>query len=565
LDTAVRTERIERPRLRVIGGVCAGVAEHLDVPVTVIRVAAVVLSFTGGAGVLLYAWLWATTPVVADPREKPLKAVLTPAAAGNNRGADSTVTASAAVQQAGRVAGSAPIPPGPIPPGPIPPASIPPRSIPLGDGGAADGVRSAGEAGQSKPRSGWESTRSALVDSRARTAPITEILLGLVLIVAGGALVLSRLGVDVPLDVIIPGIVLVAGVALAWRQFADLRAGASTSSSAVVVRTLGALVLVAIGILLFFVTGSQPNVWTVVTAAIAVLVGVGLVALPWLIRLVRDLGAERSAREREAQRAEIAAHLHDSVLQTLALIQQKAGAQSEAARLARAQEQDLRAWLFDGTSTDDVDLAGELRSIAAQLERDHAVRFEIVTIGESTPAPEGLLAAGREAMLNAARHAGGDVSVYLEVGSERVELIVGDRGPGIELAGIPEDRFGVRESILGRMSRIGGTASIGAGRGGAGTDVVLRLPRSVDGQKQQDAGFRADAGKQTVRMASESNTISSGPESPVSESPDLGSPDLGSPDLGSPDLGSPDLGSPARPTTTAADSMRPRSRETGAS
>lgn len=546
----MRTERIERPRLRVIGGVCAGVAEHLDVPVTVIRVAAVVLSFTGGAGVLLYAWLWATTPVVADPREKPLKAVLTPAAAGNNRGADSTVTASAAVQQAGRVAGSAP-----IPPGPIPPASIPPRSIPLGDGGAADGVRSAGEAGQSKPRSGWESTRSALVDSRARTAPITEILLGLVLIVAGGALVLSRLGVDVPLDVIIPGIVLVAGVALAWRQFADLRAGASTSSSAVVVRTLGALVLVAIGILLFFVTGSQPNVWTVVTAAIAVLVGVGLVALPWLIRLVRDLGAERSAREREAQRAEIAAHLHDSVLQTLALIQQKAGAQSEAARLARAQEQDLRAWLFDGTSTDDVDLAGELRSIAAQLERDHAVRFEIVTIGESTPAPEGLLAAGREAMLNAARHAGGDVSVYLEVGSESLELIVGDRGPGIELAGIPDDRFGVRESILGRMSRIGGTASIGAGRGGAGTDVVLRLPRSVDGQKQQDAGFRADAGKQTVRMASESNTISSGPESPVSESPDLGSPDLGSPDLGS----------PARPTTTAADSMRPRSRETGAS
>lgn len=473
--------------MRVFGGVCAGVAAHLDVPVTVVRVAAVVLTFTGGAGVLLYAWLWATTPIADETALKPLKSVLT---------APSTGTTSRSVTAADDAVGAR-----------FGPSASDTESPTVGgatDSAAEDAAepdRRAGPSGWSRLPGGWDSTRSALADARARKAPITEILLGLALIVAGGALVLSRLGVDVPLDVIIPGIVLVAGIALAWRQFADLREGGSTSSSGTLVRTLGALILVAIGILLFFVTGSQPNVWTVITAAIAVLVGVGLVALPWLVRLIRDLGAERSAREREAQRAEIAAHLHDSVLQTLALIQQKAGAQSEAARLARAQEQDLRAWLFEGSSPDHVDLAGELRTIAAQLERDHAVRFEIVTIGESTPAPEGLLAAGREAMINAARHAGGDVSVYLEVGTEQLELIVGDRGPGIDLATIPGDRFGVRESILGRMSRIGGTAQIRAGRGGAGTDVVLRLPRNGDGQRAQDAtreaeptGDAADAG-----------------------------------------------------------------------
>jgi signal transduction histidine kinase/phage shock protein PspC (stress-responsive transcriptional regulator) len=414
------TATIVRPRLRVVGGVCAGVADHLGVPVTVVRTIAVLLALCGGAGILLYAWLWATTPVADAAREPRLRESLT---------------------------------------------------SPAGSRAAAAG----GPGYGSTPGSGSASGDGARVE-QLRRAPVTEILLGLALIGAGGALVASRLGVEVPLAVVIPGIVVLAGVALAWRQFADLRAGSAASAPTLVVRSLGALVLVATGILLFFITGETPNVWTVVIAAVSVLLGVGLVALPWVVRLARDLGAERAAHERAAERAEIAAHLHDSVLQTLALIQQKAGAQSEAARLARAQERELRDWLFDTAPADDRDLASELRRLAGVIEEDHAVRFELVTVGASVPAPESLLAAGREAMLNAARHAGGDVSIFLEVGRERIELIVTDRGPGMSLDAIPADRLGVRESIIGRLKRAGGTAVIGPGRGGTGTEVRLTLP-----------------------------------------------------------------------------------------
>ncbi|MCS5717992.1 PspC domain-containing protein [Herbiconiux sp. CPCC 205763] len=432
------TATIVRPRLRVVGGVCAGVADHLGAPVAVVRTVAVLLALCGGAGILLYAWLWATTPVADAAREPRMRESLT---------------------------------------------------TPAGSRGQADGHRA----------------------EQLRRAPVTEILLGLALIGAGGALVASSLGVEVPLAVVIPGIVVLAGVALAWRQFADLRAGTTTSGPTLVVRSLGALVLVATGILLFFITGETPNVWTVVVAAVSVLLGVALVALPWVVRLARDLGAERAALERAAERAEIAAHLHDSVLQTLALIQQKAGAQSEAARLARAQERELRDWLFDTAPADDRDLASELRRLAAMIEENNAVRFEIVTVGASVPAPESLLAAGREAMLNAARHAGGDVSIFLEVGPERIELIVTDRGPGMSLDAIPADRLGVRESIIGRLKRAGGTAVIGAGRGGAGTEVRLSLPVAAANTPMQGAGLVGSEASATPSPAASASASPGGP------------------------------------------------------
>ncbi|MGO4102964.1 PspC domain-containing protein [Leifsonia sp. YAF41] len=393
-----------RPRLRLIGGVCAGFAEHTGLPVSAVRTAAVILAFCGGAGVLLYAWLWVTTP-----------------------------TASA-------VSGA------------LPKASL------------------------ARPAA----TQTAAVDAAApdpRSAPVTEILLGIALLAAGVALVASRLGADIPLAVVIPAIVVLAGVALAWRQFADIRSGAAQRSSALMVRTLGALVLVAVGILLFFVTGESPNIWTVVVAAVSVLLGVGVVIAPWLIRLSDDLAEERAARVREAERAEIAAHLHDSVLQTLALIQQKAGPHSDAARLARAQERELREWLFTGSDTTTVDLATELRRIAGVIEEDFPVRFEVVTAGTSPDdVPDALVAAAREAMLNAARHAGGSVSVYLETGQTGIELSITDRGPGFSIEDIPDDRLGVKESILGRMRRVGGSATVRRGPGGAGTEILLVLP-----------------------------------------------------------------------------------------
>ena len=437
-----------RPRLRLVGGVCAGFAEHTGISLPTVRLVTVLLSFCGGFGALLYAWLWATIPsggAAVDPLPK--------SSLGR-----STVSLVSAHQ-----------------------VSIAPAGLSVDD----------------EPIGRAATPPKADADS-ARAAPVTEILLGLALLAAGGALVASRLGADIPLAVVVPAIVVLAGTALAWRQFADIRSGAAQQSSALLVRILGALVLVAVGILLFFVTGTNPNAWTVILAAASVLLGVAVVTAPWLLRLWSDLADERAARAREAERADIAAHLHDSVLQTLALIQQKAGPHSDAARLARAQERELREWLFTGTrggSTEPAtDLATALRRIAGEIEEDFAVHFEVVAVGaevgvrstaspESNPggadAPESLVAAAREAMLNAARHAGGAVSVYLETGARGIELSVTDRGPGFRLDQIPTDRLGVRESILGRMYRAGGSAAVRPGPGGAGTEILLTLPAAT--------------------------------------------------------------------------------------
>lgn len=428
------TGHLVRPRLRIVAGVCAGFARHSGLPVTFVRTVTFVLALCGGAGVLLYGWLWATTPDEAADG----------ATVGDLRG---DRLPKAALTGSG-------------------PAASGPRTVP-GDLPAAVGAGpgAAGAAAEDAPA------------GEPRRAPVTEILLGLALVGTAGALIADRLGADLPLDAIIPAIVALAGTGLAWRQFAELRSGAGPRSSGMLVRALGALVLVALGILLFFVTSENPNVWTVIVAALSVLVGVAVVVAPWAVRLTRDLSDERAAREREAGRAEMAAHLHDSVLQTLALIQQKAGPHSDAARLARAQERDLRDWLFTGATNGPVDLAAELRGIATTVERDFAVHVDVVAVGSvDREVPDALLAAAREAILNAARHAGGTVSVYVESSQRAIDVSVTDRGPGFSIGDIPADRMGVRESILARMQRAGGTASVRPGPGGTGTEIRLSLP-----------------------------------------------------------------------------------------
>ncbi|MET0955775.1 MAG: PspC domain-containing protein, partial [Cryobacterium sp.] len=459
------TGRLTRPRLRIVAGVCAGFARHTGLPVTFVRTVTFVLALCGGAGALLYGWLWATTPdETADARlgfdgrpEQLPKAVLL--------GSGRTVTGSPTGIRSPSPAPTGTIPVGATPTGAIPTGSIPTGAAPFapGSGGPSSG-RAAGAAAGLEPA---DETAVALDAEEFHRAPVTEIFLGLALVATAGALIANRLGADLPLDAIIPAIVALAGTGLAWRQFAELRSGAGPRSSGMLVRALGALVLVALGILLFFVTSENPNVWTVVVAAVSVLIGVAVVVAPWAVRLTRDLSDERAARERAGERAEMAAHLHDSVLQTLALIQQKAGPHSDAARLARAQERDLREWLFTGATTGRVDLSTELRQVATIVERDFAVHVDVVAVGSvDRDVPEALLAASREAMLNAARHAGGHVSVYLESSPTAIEVSITDRGPGFTLSDIPADRMGVRESILGRMQRAGGTATVQPGPGG---------------------------------------------------------------------------------------------------
>lgn len=208
--------------------------------------------------------------------------------------------------------------------------------------------------------------------------------------------------------------------------------------------------------------------------AVAIIAGIAAVYSSTLIAKWRALSGERVARIREEQRAEMAAHLHDSVLQTLALIQNRAGASSEAARLARAQERELRSWLYDGDSPADSDLTTDLRDYAGALELDYPVRIDVVSAGLSAERASGeVAAAAREAMLNAARHAGGEVSVYIEGTAGGVDVYVRDRGPGFSLEAVPGDRLGVRESIVGRLRRVGGVAKVRPGAGGVGTEVHL--------------------------------------------------------------------------------------------
>jgi signal transduction histidine kinase len=215
-----------------------------------------------------------------------------------------------------------------------------------------------------------------------------------------------------------------------------------------------------------------------VVAVFLIIMGVGILIIPRIVTLWTELGGERAARVREEQRAEIAAHLHDSVLQTLALIQNRAGPQSEVARIARAQERELRDWLFAGTDPFAQDLAAELRAFGAELELDYAVRIEVITAGEVAGiASASLSGAAREAMLNAARHAGGEVTVFVEATSGAIDVFVRDHGPGFDADEVPDGRLGVRESIVGRMSRAGGVATVTSDENG--TEVQLHLERGA--------------------------------------------------------------------------------------
>lgn len=190
-------------------------------------------------------------------------------------------------------------------------------------------------------------------------------------------------------------------------------------------------------------------------------------------------------RIRAQERAEVAAHVHDSVLHTLTLIQRNAEDAGEVRRLARAQERELRNWLYkpEGTGKDEEPetLAEAVKKAAAEVEDKHGVPIEVVVVGDC-PLDEGLVAqiqAAREAMVNAAKYGGegGAVQVYAEVEGRTVFVSVRDRGPGFDLDAVPEDRMGVRESIIGRMQRNGGTARLRSVPGG-GTEVELEMERA---------------------------------------------------------------------------------------
>jgi len=239
---------------------------------------------------------------------------------------------------------------------------------------------------------------------------------------------------------------------------------------------LGAALVVGAALVFLWLNGALVPDRDVTLAVLVVVTALTLILAPWWLRLTRGLTEERAERIRTQERAELAAHLHDSVLQTLALMQKRAADPREVAALARRQERELRAWLNAGSRRErGASLAAALEAAVAEIEDAHGVPVELVAVGDRTldERAEALVAATREAVLNAVKFAPtAAISVYAEVQDGRAEVFVRDRGPGFDLDAVPPDRRGLRESVLGRMERHGGRAAIHT-RPGEGTEVEL--------------------------------------------------------------------------------------------
>jgi signal transduction histidine kinase len=238
------------------------------------------------------------------------------------------------------------------------------------------------------------------------------------------------------------------------------------------------IILLAGGIIMFSTAVGRVFELSVVFLAVF-LTGLGVFVAfgPWVRRLLGDLSAERSERIRQEERAEVAAHLHDSVLQTLALIQRSDDSQ-RMAMLARHQETELRDWLYGIAPLDGVDLVSTaLKQAAARVESDFQIPIDVVTVGDVAvdDRTRALVLASAEAMVNAAKHAGVDrISLYLEVQDEEVQVYVTDQGQGFDIGGVPSDRKGISDSIRARMEKVGGEVAIDS-VAGEGTEVMLKL------------------------------------------------------------------------------------------
>jgi signal transduction histidine kinase len=241
----------------------------------------------------------------------------------------------------------------------------------------------------------------------------------------------------------------------------------------------GLALLVGGAVVLIIYSGEVAQASAALISAAGVAAGLGLLVGPRLLRARAEADAERRARIRADERADVAARLHDSVLQTLALIQREEDP-GRAQSLARRQERELRGWLYGNELPGEPDtLASALRAAAAEVEEHYGIAVNLVQPSDD-PLDEGLsslAAAAREAMTNAGRHAGvKEVSVLARVSDDEASVFIRDRGAGFDVAAVPGDRRGVRESIVGRMERSGGRAGI-VSAPGAGTEVELVLPR----------------------------------------------------------------------------------------
>lgn len=347
------------------------------------------------------------------------------------------------------------------------------------------------------------------VRPRGATRASLQVGAGVSLLLASLLLTLRQLGLWAGDPVVFPLVLAAGGVALVWRQTsqrldppaldpsprpAETRPGGAPAP--VVVAELpsarerlagvyrggfGVALILGAALLVLQTTGALSGARDALLSAFVVLTAFGLILAPFLYRLGDSLAAERAARIRSQERAEVAAHLHDSVLQTLALVQKQAGDPQAVATLARRQERELRTWLA-GDQAAPGQLEDALRVTAAEVEERFGVLVDVVAVGDVPLDPDlrALVAAAREAMVNAAKFGAVPgapaVAVFAEVTDATVRVFVRDRGPGYDPSTVPADRRGVRESVIGRMERHGGRAVVHTAPG-AGVEVELCLQR----------------------------------------------------------------------------------------
>jgi signal transduction histidine kinase/phage shock protein PspC (stress-responsive transcriptional regulator) len=320
-------------------------------------------------------------------------------------------------------------------------------------------------------------------------------LIAVCLLVGGIVLLLRSLGLWFSDALVWPLTLAGLGVALLWSRAPDEdRARLANAANRIPGRPFESLgggwqstvrlglgaILVLAGLGAFLAANNALAAARQVAVAIAVTVaGFALILAPWIRRMTAELAEERRERIRSEERAEMAAHLHDSVLQTLVLIQRKADQPRELAALARRQERELRAWLYGGTDRRSGTLSSAVEAMAAEVEDVHGVEVDVVSVGDVPLGPHvnALVQAAREAVVNAAKHSGAtSVSVFVEADGDHVTAYVRDRGHGFDPDGVPSDRRGIASSIRDRMTRHGGQATITSSRAD-GTEVMLEVGR----------------------------------------------------------------------------------------
>ena len=424
---------------RLISGVCGGIAAHLQIPVLWVRLTIAVLTALFGIGLVTYIVLWVLIPATVagepEPQLEPISAATTPREAVETapvRGAPPLV--SSRDSQRGRYLYFAAVPVVAVV-GIFIIAGISSEFAAWGTAGVV-ALCGAGLSWGQISRARYvtdEADEAGKADEANTTSQVRA-----ALVPNSGGNGKGQLGFAVTAGWIVASLAFIAVLArdrsvtdIAWALFA------------------GAVMLGA----------------------------TALILLPVGLRLWRDLGAERAARAREAERADIAAHVHDSVLQTLSLIRSRSYDPDAVTALARTQERELRQWLYSDPVKPEGSMAVLVTELAGQVEEAWQVPVDVVTVGDAEPVGEGanaLLAATREALTNAARHARSDVRLFAEFTPAQWDVFVRDRGPGFDPDDIRADRRGVRDSIRGRMLRRGGRVEIHS-HPGEGTEVQLSL------------------------------------------------------------------------------------------